>query len=208
MKHYLLLFLFTFTYSLSAQTNPSSTGKISGSIIDSSTKTPVEYASVTVFALGNTPVNGNTSDNNGNFTIDKLPYGEYSLAINFIGYSNKVIEHIVLTAEKPTARYNAILLTASATLLQSVEITAKTQAIKNKIDKLVYNPENDLAAQGGTAIDLLKKVPMVTVDIDGNVELLGSPGINFLINGKPSSIFGSSLADALQSIPASQIKKY
>lgn len=47
---------------------------------------------------------------------------------------------------------------------------------------------------------------MVSVDIDGNVELQGNGNIRFLINGKPSSIFGPSLVDALQSIPASQIK--
>lgn len=71
---------------------------------------------------------------------------------------------------------------------------------------MVYNPQNDLTAQGGVAIDVLKKVPQISVDIDGNVELQGSSAIRFLINGKPSSIFGASLADALQSIPASQIK--
>ena len=65
---------------------------------------------------------------------------------------------------------------------------------------------NDLTSQGGAAIDVLKKVPQVTVDIDGNVELQGNSNIRFLINGKPSSVFGNSLADALASIPASQIK--
>ena len=56
------------------------------------------------------------------------------------------------------------------------------------------------------ATDILKKVPQVSVDADGNVELAGSGGVRFLINGKPSSAFGSSITDVLQSIPASQIK--
>jgi ferric enterobactin receptor len=71
---------------------------------------------------------------------------------------------------------------------------------------MVYNAANDLTAQSGAAIDVLKKVPQVTVDIDGNVELQGNANVRFLINGKPSSIFGASLADALQAIPGSQIK--
>jgi outer membrane receptor protein involved in Fe transport len=74
------------------------------------------------------------------------------------------------------------------------------------VDKIVFNAANDVTSQNGAAIDVLRKVPQVTVDADGNVELQGNANIRFLINGKPSSIFGNSLADALASIPASQIK--
>lgn len=90
--------------------------------------------------------------------------------------------------------------------LDGVTITAKKAVVENKIDKIVYNVANDLTSQNGAAIDILKKVPQVTVDADGNVELQGNPNVRFLINGKSSSIFGNSLADALASIPASQIK--
>ena len=90
--------------------------------------------------------------------------------------------------------------------LQGVTVTGDKPIIENKIDKTVYNAANDITSQGGLAIDVLKKVPQVTVDIDGNVELQGNSNIRFLINGKPSSVFGNSLADALASIPASQIK--
>jgi outer membrane receptor protein involved in Fe transport len=90
--------------------------------------------------------------------------------------------------------------------LEGVTIVAKKAVVENKIDKIVYNVANNLTSQNGAAIDVLKKVPQVTVDADGNVELQGNPNVRFLINGKPSSIFGNSLADALASIPASQIK--
>ena len=99
-----------------------------------------------------------------------------------------------------------ILLETAQNQLKAVNVVGRTPIVENKIDKLVYNAANDITSQSGVALDVLKKVPMVNVDIDGNVELQGDANIRFLINGKPSSIFGASLVDALQSIPASQIK--
>ncbi len=90
--------------------------------------------------------------------------------------------------------------------IKEVTIIGKKAVVENKIDKIVYNVANDVTSQSGAAIDVLRKVPQVTVDAEGNVELQGNPNVRFLINGKPSSIFGNSLADALASIPASQIK--
>lgn len=91
--------------------------------------------------------------------------------------------------------------------IQEVVISGK-KVVDNKVDKMIYNVANDVTSQSGAAVDVLRKVPQVTVDADGNVELQGNPNIRFLINGKPSSIFGNSLADALASIPASQIKSF
>jgi len=201
---YLLLVFLVFTAS--AQQLPFA-GRIAGKIIDSATRVPIDYATINVYQRGSAAaIKESVSDPKGDFSITNLPYGEYRLVIGYMGYRPYSADHIVTSAQYPNAIVSNILLISTEKTLKVVNITAQTPTVQNKIDKLVYDPANDLSAQGGTAIDVLKKVPTLTVDINGNVELLGSPGINFLINGKPSSIFGSSLTDVLAAIPASQIK--
>jgi outer membrane receptor protein involved in Fe transport len=110
-----------------------------------------------------------------------------------------------LAQSKDSSQYK--LLDSMKKTLTTVTVTARQPIVKNTLDKIVYDVANDLSSQGGLAIDVLRKVPQVSVDIDGNVELQGNSNVRFLINGKPSSIFGASLADALQTIPASQIQR-
>ncbi len=202
---FLILFIFCVT-SVRAQ-NGTAKGRITGRVTDTVTNAPVEFATITVYKAGAAnPVNGGSADKKGGFVIDKLPAGEYRVTVDFIGYRLKTISPVTIDNNTSTVTMGSILLSPAQNNLNTVTVTAKTPLVENKIDKLVYNAANDLTAQGGVALDVLKKVPMVSVDIDGNVELQGSGNVRFLINGKPSSIFGASLADALQSIPASQIK--
>lgn len=207
MRYFLTLLILIILSNTSFAQTGSGKGKISGNVIDATTKEPIDFATITIFKPGTkTVVNGISSDAKGNFTVTGLANGIYKVAIDFIGYKEKVFETVTINAASPAINLGTILLVSTVDQLQSVTVTAKTPIIENKIDKTVYNTVNDLTAQNGVALDVLKKVPMVSVDIDGNVELQGSGSVRFLINGKPSSIFGASLADALQSIPASQIK--
>ncbi|MBK0381793.1 TonB-dependent receptor [Pedobacter sp. SD-b] len=203
MKYTFLAFALFFSISLKAQ----KIGKISGAVIDSASHTPIDYASIGLYKTGsNKPIDGVVTNEKGEFTIGNINLGEYKVTIDFIGYKRKTIDNLKLTEQDNQVILGKVILISSSKLLKSVTVTANAPIIQNKIDKIVYNAENDLTSQGGVATDVLKKVPQVSVDIDGNVQLLGSSGVKFLINGKPSSIFGSSVADALQSIPANQIK--
>jgi len=209
MKKFCVLFcLIILGFGVKAQNNnANNTGKITGKIIDAVSKIPVDYATVSVFKQGATsPFNGGSTDPKGNIKIDGLPDGDFYVTVAFLGYTTQTIPHVIINGANRSVSIGNVMLAPVQNQLKDVVITAHAATVENKIDKLVYNPANDLTTQGGVALDVLQKVPMVTVDINGNVELMGSSSIQFLINGKPSTIFGSSITDALQAIPASQIK--
>ncbi len=210
---FLLLFLLSAGLNLKAQTGgPHVTpyddkGKITGVVTDSLTKQPVDYATVSIYKQGNSsPFNGASTDPKGNFIIDGISPGDYKVTIDFLGYKRHTIAHVIITSDNKNVSLGNILLSSAQNRLNEVVITGHAATVENKIDKLVFNPGNDLTSQGGVALDVLQKVPMVAVDINGNVELMGNTNVQFLINGKPSTIFGASITDALQAIPASQIK--
>ena len=179
--------------------------KIMGKVNDAVSRAAIDYATVTVAERATKKVvNGALSDSTGAFEVTGIQPGLYIITIDFIGYKKKTIDSLLVGNSKVSLK--TISLTAAGKVLDAVTITASGPVIENKLDKIVYNAANDITSQGGQALDLLKKVPQVNVDIDGNVELQGNSDIRFLINGKPSSVFGSSITDALSAIPASQIK--
>jgi outer membrane receptor protein involved in Fe transport len=202
---FILAIQLIFCSSINAQTKTNTT--ISGKVFDKSTNGPLEYATITLISKQSGKViTGTVADTKGVFGISNVPVDTYMIKVEFIGYEKMTKDNISITNDKRSVNLGTISLSPSMTSLQSVTIVGDKPVVENKIDKIVYNVSNDITSQGGAAIDVLKKVPQVTVDIDGNVELQGNSNIRFLINGKPSSVFGNSLADALASIPASQIK--
>lgn len=204
---FILILLFYSDICLKAQQISSpSYAKIKGVIMDSLSGTPVEYATIAVYLQeGNNILTGTTSGTNGTFSLDKIPQGTYRIVVDFIGYQRKVISPVKVDG-RTTISIGVIHLLTSVMTLKDVSVTAQRNIIENKIDKLVYNAENDITSQTGVATDVLKKVPQVTVDINGNVELQGNSNIRFLIDGKPSTVFGNNIADVLQTIPASRIQ--
>ena len=199
----LVLILFSF-FAISQQAG---NYKITGNISDSISSKPIEYATITVLQQGDKKrITGTTTNVSGNFIIDGLNEGAYKIVIEFVGYKPLTLNNIVVNKTSYNINLKHLLLSKKQTMLQDVTVVAPRGLIENKIDKIVFNAEKDLTSQGGVATDVLKKVPQVSVDIDGNVELAGNSSIRFLINGKPSSAFGSSITDVLQSIPANQIK--
>ncbi|WP_374166833.1 TonB-dependent receptor domain-containing protein [Arcticibacter sp. MXS-1] len=181
-------------------------GKISGLVIDSLTRKPVEYATVTLTKTGAAKsTNGGLTDGKGAFKIDNVLPGSYKLAISFMGYQTKVLQ-VTSSAEKSDVHLNRVILSPSAKMLNEVAVTGEVPVVENRVDKVVYNAEKDATVSGGNAGDVLRKVPMVSVDQDGNVSLRGSQNVRILINGKPTGAVAANVADAMKMLPADQIK--
>ncbi len=210
MKYFLsvLAFLiFSASFAQNEAPTPKGNGKITGSVIDAANNQPVEFATVALTEPDSEkPVNGAVCDEKGKFTITKVPNGTYQLIISFIGYENIIVKNVVINDKKDNIDVGPQKLSTNSKELDAVVVEGQKVLVEEKVDRTIYNAENDATAKGGDATDVLRRVPMLSVDMDGNVSLRGNQNIKVLINNKPSTISASSVADALKQIPSDQIK--
>lgn len=189
-----------------AQATPKGSAKITGYLLDSTDSKPVEFASVALInKITGRPVDGTVADQVGKFSMTKISIGSYKLVASFLGYNSLTIP-IEITGKNDDKDLGVIRMGFNTKMLAEVTVEGQRALIEEKVDRTVYNAEKDQTNRGGDATDVLKKVPMLSVDLDGNPSLRGSTNIKVLINNKPSTILASSIADALKQIPADMIK--
>lgn len=202
MRKGLMLMLFTVLYGyLSAQTT------LTGSVIDKASKQPIEFATFSLLRLPDSSVvkNGAT-DKRGRFFMEGILPGQYLLRGSFVGF-DQMQTTIIITAAQPAYTLPAIELSNSAQTLADVTITGRRSTLHTSIDRKIYNVESDIMSRAGSASDILKNIPSVEVDIEGNVALRGSGDVMILINGKPSPLMGRTKAEVLQQLPANSIER-
>ncbi|RYC68849.1 TonB-dependent receptor domain-containing protein [Spirosoma sordidisoli] len=185
-----------------AQSSP--TASVTGSLIDSTTALPVPFATVAVRDAA-TLIAGVTTDSAGVFALPNLPLGSYTLTLSSVGYQARS-QSLVLRADQPSVRLSGLRLRSESRTLGEVTVAAQKALIEEKGDRLVYNAEKDISNAGGSAADVLRKVPSLSLDLDGNIQMRGNSNIRVLINGKPSAMMARNLADALKQMPADNIK--
>jgi ferric enterobactin receptor len=179
--------------------------KVSGIVKDSTVNQALEFSSVMLVKKGTKASDGINSDSSGYFEFKNVQPGEYVLSVFYVGY-NKLERTITVDQSGNDISLGMVNMNTSSTTLKEVQIVDIKQLIEQRPDGMVYNAEKDLTNKGTTADQVLRKVPMVTVDLEGNVQMRGSGNIRVLIDGKPSTIIASSVKDALKQIPADNIK--
>ena len=176
---------------------------IQGRILDSLDRTTVEYASVSVYKTNEGKlVNGQLTDSAGSFTFTDISPGNYFLKIDFMGYRSSYIKDVVVSRSQIVDLGN-IFISHSAQYLNEVIVRGTEDETLNKVDRQVYKTEQFQSAKGGTALDLLRNTPSVTVNTEGEIRFRGSTGFLVLINGKPVI---TDAATVLSQLPANGVE--
>ena len=176
---------------------------ITGNIIDSNTKEPLEYATVVLNNLETKQLSGGITDEKGNFTIKIIP-GTYDVSFEFISFKTIKISKKIINS---SLNFGTIKLSEDSDKLDEIVIIAEKSTVEIRLDKRIYNVGKDMTVKGGSASDVLDNVPSVDVDVEGNVSLRGNENVRILIDGKPSALVGLSGSDALRQLPADAIER-
>ena len=177
--------------------------EVSGVVVDSKSEKPIEYASVSVLLKDKSIETGGITDSNGKFQIGEIRPGNYILKIEFMGYESQTISDIKLSFRgKIKKDVGKIKLKLALLEMDEVNVVDDRPVFEFETDKMIYNAKDDIISGSGTAEDVLNKVPMVTVDQDGEVSLRGNPNVKILLNGRPNRTGGD-----VDIIPASLIDK-
>ncbi len=206
IKKWVLALLLTAPTLMSAQVN-SPGFLVKGQVIDSLTSETIPYVTCSI-APESSPQQVSArfaSDENGKFSNPVKSAGKYVLVITYIG-KQSVAKHFQVSTSEKLADLGKILLADSKESLKEVNIVGSKPLIKADADKISYDAQQDPESKSSTVLDLLRKVPMVTVDGQDNVQLKGSSNFKFFLNGKPTNMFNANPGAILKSLPASMVK--
>ena len=167
---------------------------------------PVEAATVRLLGMDSSVLKQTVSEKEGQFVINEFKSGIYLVSIQSVGSQTYYSQALTVNTEHPEYDLKAISLTETAKL-KDVTVSSKKQFIEQKIDKTVINVDASPTTIGLSALELLEKTPGVTVDKDGNISLKGKQGVSVMIDGKPTYLSSSDLANLLKNMPSSTVEQ-
>lgn len=206
MKTRNLLAVLLLCFSVLSVEAQQSTSTVLGTIVDKTSKSPIEFANVELLnPKDSVVIKGMVTDNKGKFSFDQVKNGTYLIRYSFIGYEKTIVSVI---ADKGRINVGALPITLLNMAMNNVTVSSSKPLLNTSIDRKSYDVTKDIMAQSGTASDVLKNVPSVEVDIEGNVSLRGSGDVMILINGRTSPLLGKlNKAEVLQQFPANTIER-
>ncbi len=203
MKRWILVFVIGFGFFLQLKAQK---GRISGKIEDQTSGEVIPFATVALYPEGaGATLRGSVTDNRGKFVLDELSYGTYRLHLSFIGYESDSSRVLEISQEAPQLDLGTVALRVLSVELDEAEVRAMAATVNTKIDRKVYRAADFETAKGGTATDVLNKLPSVSVDPEGVVSVRGTTDFMVYLNGKatqmdPSMLLAQISGDAIESI--------
>ena len=201
-KTLLTLALVWIATAMNAQTTT-----ITGELLDSLTRESEPFATIRVFKGGkmDKPVAMSVTDDDGKILQKVDGTGNFTVTISSMG-RKLITRKVQLSAAKPTLSLGTILVQDDAKMMKGVEVVAQKPLVKMETDKMSYDIESDVDAKSNTVLDMLRKVPMVTVDGQDNITVNGQGSFKVYVDGKPNVMFSANPSQIFKSMPASSVK--
>ncbi|SEJ14175.1 Outer membrane receptor proteins, mostly Fe transport [Cyclobacterium xiamenense] len=207
-KIYLPEIILFFLISTSLFAQSTNFGEIRGKVLDSQGKSPLGFATVSVFDATSAEkklVNGGITSEDGTFSLN-LPQGAFAVLVEFMGYRAFELSELRINRDNRNVDLGSIEMEADTENLDEVVVQGEKTMMELSLDKRIFNVGKDLANAGGTASDILMNLPSITVDPEGGVSLRGSSNVRILVDGKPSGLVSFKGSSGLQQLPASMIE--
>ncbi|MDR3712829.1 MAG: TonB-dependent receptor [Puia sp.] len=205
MKNVLLFLLFLYCCTPAKAQNTDTLSAIKGSLIDSAANKPVAYATLVLQdGITGLPIKSTLSKEDGRFQFSGIAAKEYQLVCACVGYASKTLP---LTTGKGETDLGKISLFATGKQLKEVVVTSVRPVIKRGIDGISYDVGADPESAALSVLDIMRKVPLLSLDAADNISLKGSGNYKILINGRESALIAKNPSDILRSMPAANIEK-
>jgi outer membrane receptor protein involved in Fe transport len=182
-------------------------GKITGSVKDASTK-GIHSATVSLLKLKDSSVaKFVATGKDGQYEFLGVADGKYFVSVSNVGYAKVASAPFEVSSSNSTISVPVLVINEQAKDLGGVTVTAKKPFIEARPDKTIVNVDASPTSAGATVLELLEKSPGITVDNDGNISLRGKAGVIIMIDGKPTYLSSTDLANLLKNMPASQLEQ-
>lgn len=203
MKKLLLTVILSYISTLIYAASPAPVD-IKGKITDATTKDIIEFVNVSIYDNNGNLVKGAITDLDGNYIIQDVGKGSYTMKVSYVGY--RTVEKKINVDGNKNMTLN-LSMREDTELLDEVEIVAEKPQMIFDIDKRIFNADHDLTSLGGSASDLLSNIPSIEVDSEGTVSLRGDEGVTIWINGKDSGLTSDNQSQILEQLPAETIDR-
>ena len=179
---------------------------VKGVLMDETLGEAEPFATVRVFKAGKTekPVAMFLTNENGEFKQEVKGKGKFDIVFSSIGKED--LKQTVTLGQENPLDLGTLYIKENATMLKGVEIVAQKPLVKMDVDKMSYNVAEDEDSKSNTVLDMLRKVPMVTVDGQDNINVNGSSSFKVYVDGMPNAMFSANPSMVFKSMPATAVK--
>ena len=200
IQFFLVTMLLMTTSAVMAQTT------VKGTLADETSKEGEPFATIRVFKEGkkDKPVAMFLTDADGKFSHEVKGKGAFDIVFSSVGKDD--LKRTITLRNESVLNLDTLFIKENATALKGVEVVAQKPLVKMEVDKMSYNVADDADSKSATVLDMLRKVPMVTVDGQDNISVNGSSSFKVYVDGMPNVMFSSNPSMVFKSMPATAVK--